>query len=189
MKIGILALQGDFREHLNIVRACGSECIEVKTGSDLEEITGLIIPGGESTTIGRLLDKTGLGERIIELSKDGLPIYGTCAGAILLANEIINREQYKLGLMDIGVERNAYGRQAESFEKEIAIDALGKEPYKCVFIRAPIIRNASSNVEVLVRNDNEIIMARQGNILVTTFHPELTKDLRVHEYFIREYCK
>ena len=188
MKIGILALQGDFREHLNAVNACGAESIEVKTKSDLEEIAGLIIPGGESTTIGRLLDKTGLGESIVALAKDGLPIYGTCAGAILLANEIINREQYKLALMDISVERNAYGRQAESFEKEIMISALGKEPYKCVFIRAPIIRNASPNVEVLARNNNEIIMVKQGKLLVTTFHPELTNDLRAHEYFVGEYC-
>ncbi|HJX49877.1 MAG TPA: pyridoxal 5'-phosphate synthase glutaminase subunit PdxT, partial [Candidatus Nanoarchaeia archaeon] len=156
-----------------------------KTICDLDSIDKLIIPGGESTTIGRLLEKTGLGQRIIELAEKGFPIYGTCAGAIILSKKIIGYEQYKLGLMDITIRRNAYGRQAESFEKNILIKCLSDKPYKCIFIRAPVIESASDNIEVLAKENDNIIMAKQKNILVTTFHPELTDDLRIHDYFLR----
>lgn len=186
MNIGILALQGDFKEHKKIIEKCHAHPLEVKTLNDLALIDKLIIPGGESTTIGRLLEKTGIGQRIIELYKEGLSIYGTCAGAIIVAKEIINYEQYKLGLMDIAVTRNAYGRQVESFEKNIQINLLGEKPYLCIFIRAPIINSISKNVEVLAKENNNIIMARQGRVLVTTFHPELTDDIRIHDYFIKD---
>ena len=184
-KIGILALQGDFKEHSYAIQNCGAATVEIKTAQDMDSIDGLIIPGGESTTIGKLLEKTGIGTRMEELSKKGLPIYGTCAGAIVLAKEIIDQEQYRLGLMDISVKRNAYGRQAESFEKDIPIEVLGKNLYRCIFIRSPIIESVSNNVEILAKENNNIIMAKQGKILVTTFHPELTDDTRIHEYFIR----
>ncbi|MBS1266696.1 MAG: Pyridoxal 5'-phosphate synthase subunit PdxT [Candidatus Woesearchaeota archaeon] len=182
--IGILAIQGDFKEHAAIVRRCGANTLEIKTTYDLDSINGLIIPGGESTTIGKLLEKSGVGEKIVELYGEGLPIYGTCAGAIMLAKKIIGHNQYKLKLMDISVKRNAYGRQAESFEKEIYINVLGNDPYRCIFIRAPVVESASKDVEVLARENSNIIMARQDNLLITTFHPELTDDLRIHEYFL-----
>ena len=189
MEIGILAMQGDFKEHGRTIKRCEVNVSEIKTIQDLESIDGLIIPGGESTTIGKLLEKSGIGDKIIELHMKGLPIYGTCAGAVLLTKDIIESDQYSLGLMDISVERNAYGSQAQSFEKDIKIDVLGKKLYRCVFIRAPVIKKVSEDVEIMAKENNNIIMARQKKLLVTTFHPELTYDLRIHNYFINEIVK
>lgn len=179
--MGVLALQGDFIEHMNIFKKLGINAVEVRLPSDLKDIDGLIIPGGESTTIAKLMVEYGLDKAIIEKYNKGMPIYGSCAGAIILAKEIDN-EQPKLGLMDISVRRNAYGRQIDSFEADLYIDGLGK--IKGIFIRAPLIDNVFNGVKVLSRFDSYPIMAEQGHLLVTTFHPELTDDIKVHKYFV-----
>lgn len=175
-------MQGDFREHLVALKKLGVEGCGVRTVEDLEKVDGLIIPGGESTAIAKLLEKSGLFSEIKKHGQDGLPIYGTCAGAILLAKEIINYKSY-LGLIDIAVRRNAYGRQIDSFEADINIKKIGA--FHAVFIRAPIIERVGSRVEVLAEHDGVPAMAQQGNILVSSFHPELTNDLRIHEYFLK----
>lgn len=184
MKIGVLALQGAFREHIQAIKRLGYEAIEIKKPEQLDMIDGLIIPGGESTTIGKLLIDFGLMDKLREKTDAGLPIFGTCAGLILLAKKIEDQEQPTLKLMDIEVKRNAFGRQRESFEAELDIPALGKDPVKAIFIRAPYIIKTEPNVGILCTYDDKIIMARQGNFLVSSFHPELTDDLRVHQYFI-----
>ena len=184
MKIGVLALQGDVIEHIEILRECGVIPVEVRAPPDLKGISGLIIPGGESTTIGKLMQRAGLDTKLIEMSRHNFPIFGTCAGAILLAKEIRESDQYKLGIMDISIRRNAYGRQLDSFVANIPIPALGIENLKAVFIRAPIIDCVGKDVRVLAAHDGNRILARQGNILVSTFHPEIAGDTRVHEYFV-----
>lgn len=184
-RIGVLALQGAFREHRRMLEQLGCEVVEVRRPSDLEGIHGLVIPGGESTTMGKLLQIDGLGERIIELAGQDLPIFGTCAGMIVLAKNIRNTDQYRLGLMDITVERNAYGRQVDSFEIDLDIPAVGAEPVRAVFIRAPYIEDIAPNVGILAQYDGKIIFARQGNLLACSFHPELTEDSRIHRYFKR----
>lgn len=184
MIIGVLALQGDFREHIWALQRLGVEAFVVKTISDLERIDGLIIPGGESTSIGRIAKVTGVGEKIVELAKQGLPIYGTCAGMILMAKRIVDHpDQYSFGLMDIAVRRNAYGRQIESFEVYLDVEKIGK--VKAVFIRAPMVVEVSDNVEVLARYENVPVLVKQGNLLASSFHPELTDDLRIHAYFVK----
>ena len=190
MKVGILALQGDVREHIEILRKLNAESVKVKLPQDLEDIDALIIPGGESTTIGMLIKKYNLDTKIREKYTKGMPIYGTCAGAILLAKNIENSRQPKLSLIDIEIERNAYGRQAESFEAELNIKKIGK--FKGIFIRAPIVKTVYDGVEILAEHNNFPVMIKQDNILITTFHPELTNDLRVHKYFlnmVKEYKK
>ena len=182
MKIGVIALQGDFREHVGILKKLGVETVEVRMPSDLKDVKGLIIPGGESTTIGKLMVKYELDKAIKEMTKKGMAVYGTCAGAILLAKEIIGNRQFCLGLIDISVERNAYGRQIDSFEAELEIKGLGK--FNAVFIRAPIIKEIRNGVEILAKHGNEPVLLRKGKILVSTFHPELTDDARVHNYFV-----
>jgi 5'-phosphate synthase pdxT subunit len=182
MKIGILALQGDVREHARILVKLGAEPIEVKLPQDLEDLDALIIPGGESTTIGMLMRKYKLDSKIKEKHKQGMPIYGTCAGAILLAKDIIGDKQPKLGLADISIKRNEYGRQIESFETELSIKDIGS--FNGVFIRAPTIKSFYNGVQTLSEYKNSPVMIRQDNILITTFHPELTKDTRIHEYFL-----
>jgi 5'-phosphate synthase pdxT subunit len=182
--IGVLALQGDFREHIWALQRLGVEAFAVKTVSDLEKVDGLIIPGGESTSIGRIAQVTGVGEKIVQLAKEGLPIYGTCAGMILLAKRIVDHpEQYSFRLMDIVVQRNAYGRQIESFEVYLDVARLGK--VKAVFIRAPKIVELGKGVEVLASYENTPVLVQQGNLLASSFHPELTDDLRIHEYFVK----
>jgi len=182
--IGVLALQGDFREHIWALQRLGVEALAVKSLSELEKVDGLIIPGGESTSIGRIAQVTGIGERIVQIAKEGLPIYGTCAGMILLAKKIVDRpNQYTFGLMDIIVQRNAYGRQIESFEVYLDVARLGK--LKAVFIRAPKIVELGKDVEVLASYDNTPILVQQDNLLASSFHPELTDDLRIHEYFVK----
>lgn len=186
MRIGILALQGDFAEHAAMIERCGAQTVLVKHASQLADIDGLIIPGGESTTIAKLTANSSdcIFERIVERSKEGMPIYGTCMGTIFLAREIEGSAQGRLALMNITVRRNAFGPQKFSREESLSIPALGAEPFPVVFIRGPIITAAGTGVEVLASVDEGIVMARQQNLLATAFHPELTDDLRVHEFFV-----
>lgn len=158
--------------------------VEVRQPKDLDNIYGLIIPGGESTTIGKLLKKTALDKEIKKKYSIGMPIYGSCAGAILLAKNIINSKQPKLGLIDIAISRNAYGRQINSFEAEIALPN-SKKPFNAVFIRAPKITQIKNGVKILSKHKNLPVLARTEDILISTFHPELTEDTRIHEYFVK----
>lgn len=188
MKIGILALQGAFIEHFALLGKFDTETCAVRLPPHLKGIDGLIIPGGESTTMLNLLTSSGLLKPLKELATGGFPIWGICAGAICLAKSIINSGHNFspiLNAMDIAVIRNAFGRQVDSFEKDIVIDTLDAKPFPAVFIRAPIISQALPTVDVLGRLDGgTIVAARQGNLLVTTFHPELTEDTRLHRYFL-----
>ncbi|MDR2118554.1 MAG: pyridoxal 5'-phosphate synthase glutaminase subunit PdxT [Tannerellaceae bacterium] len=185
MKIGILALQGAVREHRNLLHRLGVETVDVLDPQDLNGISGLILPGGESTAIGKLLVRYGLLEPIAEAGRKGLPVFGTCTGLILLSKHINRSDQYRLGLMDTYVERNAFGRQLDSFEADMPIPVLGDKPFHTVFIRAPYIEKAGEGVEVLLRYRGKILFARQNSLLAAAFHPELTDDTRVHEYFLR----
>jgi len=182
MKVGILALQGDIREHINILRKLDVQPVKVKSKEDLHDVDALIIPGGESTTISLLMRKYKLDTAIKEKHKQGMPIYGTCAGAIVLAKNIIGNSQQKLGLMDISIKRNDYGRQIDSFESDLKIKNIGD--FKGIFIRSPIIKKFYNGAEVLSEHKNQPVMVRQNNLLITTFHPELTNDVRIHEYFL-----
>jgi 5'-phosphate synthase pdxT subunit len=186
VKIGVLALQGDFREHVQMLRGIGVETVEVRLPGDLANCDGLVIPGGESTTIGKLLVRFNLLEPLRERAKAGFPIYGTCAGAIVLANRVTGRgvDQPIVGVLDASIQRNAFGRQVDSFEAAVPMSVLGDRPYHAVFIRAPLIQDVGPSVSVLGRlADGTIVAAQQGNLLVTSFHPELTDDCRVHRYF------
>jgi 5'-phosphate synthase pdxT subunit len=186
VKIGVLALQGDFREHLKMLHDLGVDSLEVRLPRDLAASDGLIIPGGESTTIGKLLVRFDLIEPLRRRAQEGFPVYGTCAGAIVLANRVTGRgvDQPLVGVMDVSIQRNAFGRQVASFEASVPIAALGDRPYHAVFIRAPVIQAVGPNVEVLGRlEDGTIVAAKQGNLLATSFHPELTEDGRLHRYF------
>ncbi|MFZ5642951.1 MAG: pyridoxal 5'-phosphate synthase glutaminase subunit PdxT [Bacillota bacterium] len=187
MIIGVLALQGAFREHEKMLRSCGEgiETRQIRLPAQLEGLDGLVIPGGESTTMGKLMIEYGLLEPIQELGSKGLSIFGTCAGMILLSKDIAGSAQPRLGLMDISVERNAFGRQVESFEADIEIPVLGEDPFSSVFIRAPYILSVGEGVEVLARFGEKIVFARQGRFLAAAFHPELTRDLRIHRYFLK----
>lgn len=182
MKIGVLALQGSFKEHIEMLGRCDIDVISVKSPDDLEDIKGLIIPGGESTAIGNLMQRNGLHKEIIKKHKQGMAIYGTCAGAILLAKDIIGSEQPRLGLLDVSVKRNDYGRQADSFEAELEIEKIGK--FNGIFIRAPVIEKVNNGVETLSTFNSKPILVQKNNILASTFHPELSNDKRVHEYFV-----
>ena len=188
MRIGVLALQGAFIEHEKILEKIGVETFEIRKKSDLSNavsdnsIDGLIIPGGESTTIGKLLHDLDLFDDIKKLISDGLPTFGTCAGLILLAKKIENDDHVHLGLMDIKVKRNAYGRQLGSFFTENEFKHVGKVPM--TFIRAPYITETGKNVEILSEVDGNIVAAKENNILVTSYHPELNDDLQVHKFFI-----
>jgi len=186
LKVGVLSLQGAVEEHLEMIKRCGLEGIKVKTVGDLEKVDRLIIPGGESTTIGKLAKIYGLDREISKRGREGMPIFGTCAGMILLANKVIGNEQIRFNLIDISVERNAFGRQVDSFEVDLKIEDFSGKPFKAVFIRAPYIKKAGREVEVLAEFKGKIVMARQKNIIVSSFHPELTEDLRVHKYFLSE---
>jgi 5'-phosphate synthase pdxT subunit len=188
MKIGVLALQGDFEEHINMLKKIGVETAEVRLPRHLEGLDGLIMPGGESTTIGKMAVAYDLIKPLQEFGKTHA-IWGTCAGAIFLSKDI-GRDQPLLGLMDIKVQRNAFGRQVDSFETDLEIDDLLKatgteHPYHAVFIRAPIIESVSGKAKVLSKlEDGRIVAAQEGHLLATSFHPELTEDTRFHEYFI-----
>jgi pyridoxal 5'-phosphate synthase pdxT subunit len=189
MKIGVLALQGAFLEHELILRRLGVEASEVRLPKDLEGLDGLILPGGESTTIGKLAVTYGLIEPIRDMAARGKALWGTCAGMILLSKDV-QRDQPLLGLMDIVVRRNAFGRQVDSFQIDLGMANLlpgeDTKPFPAVFIRAPVIETVGPNVEVLIRLENgRIVAARQEKLLVTSFHPELSSDDRFHRYFLR----
>jgi pyridoxal 5'-phosphate synthase pdxT subunit len=182
--IGVLALQGDVIEHLKMLRGLGVEAVEVRTPDDLSKVDALIIPGGESTTIGKLAVEYGLDRAIPARVKEGMPVYGTCAGMIALSKEARGGEPPLLRLMNIAVRRNAYGRQVDSFETDLEVPALGGPPLHAVFIRAPMIESVGPDVEVLASLGGKPVLVRQGNMLVSAFHPELTSDDRVHRYFL-----
>lgn len=190
MRIGVLAAQGAFIEHIAMLRKVGVEARDVRLPQELAGLDGLIIPGGESTTISKLMFDYNLAGEIRNMVKNGLPVFGTCAGMIVLASKTSESKVEPLGLMRITVGRNAFGRQVNSFETELSIPVLGKKPFPGVFIRAPIIEKADGEVEILARlADGTGVAARQGNILACAFHPELTDDLRFHEYFLNMAAK
>ncbi|MDP8948786.1 MAG: pyridoxal 5'-phosphate synthase glutaminase subunit PdxT [Actinomycetota bacterium] len=186
-KIGVLALQGDFREHAEILRGLGVEPVEVRTLEDLVDLAGLIVPGGESTAIGNLMVSSGLLDGVRSFFYKGGPLWGTCAGMVLAASATTGPRQPLLGLMNALVERNGFGRQVYSFERDLDVKGFD-EPFAGVFIRAPFLESVGPGVEVLSEVDGKIVAARGENILVTAFHPELTDDARFHEYFLREVC-
>jgi 5'-phosphate synthase pdxT subunit len=185
MKIGVLAAQGDFAEHIIALKKLDIEAVPVRLPDDMKSVDGLVIPGGESTTISRVIAADKLMHEIAVMAAAGMPVFGTCAGMILMAREIIGDGAASLGLMNIRVRRNAFGRQLDSFETELAISALGDKPFPAVFIRAPLIEACHDGVEVLARlDDGTVVAARQGRLLAAAFHPELTEDLRFHRYFL-----
>ena len=186
MKIGVLALQGAFAEHIAILKKLNVDAISIRLPHQLEGLDGLIIPGGESTTITKLMTHYKLRDKIIEMAKNNFPIFGTCAGMIILAGELSRSGGVKpTGVMAIKVNRNAFGRQVDSFETEMSIPVLGEKPLTGVFIRAPLIESVGEGCEVLARlKDGTIVAARQGKLLVCSFHPELTDDTRFHHYFL-----
>ena len=184
MRIGVLALQGAFREHCKILRRLGVEVVEVRLPEELENLDGLIIPGGESTTIGKLADWYGLMEPLKEAAKS-IPVWGTCAGLVFMAKEV-GMQQPILAVMDMTVERNAFGRQVDSFEEDLEMEGLEGGSFHGVFIRAPVITKVGTEIQVLSRlKDGRIVAARRGSLMVTAFHPELSSDDRIHRYFLR----
>lgn len=188
-KIGVLDLQGAVAEHIEMLKSIGCDTVAVKKAEQLDGLQGLVIPGGESTTIGKLMERYGLAEEIKKRAQDGMAIFGTCAGLILLAEDIDGSSQMRLGLMGIRVKRNAFGRQVESFEADIPVPVLGDTPFRAIFIRAPYIESVKPGVEELARVDGKIVFARQGRFLVSAFHPELSSDDRVHRYFVEQVVK
>jgi pyridoxal 5'-phosphate synthase pdxT subunit len=183
--IGVLALQGDFLEHVQVLKRLGVSAKEVRLSEDLEDIDSIIFPGGESTTMVRLLSVFNLKNPLIEKIQKGMPVWGTCAGMILLAKKLVQEHPTPLGLMDIVVDRNAFGRQIDSFTVSLFIKPLGEKPLDATFIRAPIIRKTGVGVSILSRlADDTIVAVQQKNMLATAFHPELTNDTRMHEYFL-----
>jgi len=183
--VGVLALQGDFREHREMLEAMGHRAIEIRKPAQLEGIDALIIPGGESTTIARLILSNGFQQPLRDFCASGKPTWGTCAGAILLAKEVDRLDRPGIETMAIRVRRNAFGRQVDSFEEEIAIDGIDGGPFRAVFIRAPVIERVDPPARAIARlEDGTVVAARQGNLLATSFHPELTRDPRLHAYFL-----
>lgn len=183
MKIGILGFQGAIVEHQQHIERVGHEPVIVRYPEQLRELDGIILPGGESTTMGKLLNRTGMMEPLKEVILNGLPVWGTCAGMILLAKELDNDPVRHLALMDITVKRNAYGTQIDSFDTEVSLPAISEDKIPLVFIRAPYITHLGKNVEVLCEVDGNIVAAREGNMLVTSFHPELTDSPVFHRFF------
>ncbi|MBM7650494.1 5'-phosphate synthase pdxT subunit [Bacillus ectoiniformans] len=184
VKIGVLGLQGAVREHVRSIEASGAEAIVVKKAEQLAEIDGLILPGGESTTMRRLVDLYGFMEPLREFGKSGKPMFGTCAGLIMLAKEIVGYQEAHIGVMDITVERNSFGRQVDSFEADLTIIGVA-ESYNAVFIRAPHIVSVGAETEVLAEHNGRIVAARNGQYLGCSFHPELTDDHRLTQYFVK----
>jgi pyridoxal 5'-phosphate synthase pdxT subunit len=181
VRIGVLALQGAFSEHLDVLRAVGAEPVAVRLPAHLEGLSGLILPGGESTTMRKLIDRWGLRDPILDLARRGAPLFGTCAGMILLASEISDGDEAVLPLLDVAVKRNAFGRQLESFESELSVPMLGDAPVHGVFIRAPVIERVGEGVEVMARlDDGRVVAVRQRNVVATAFHPELAGETRFH---------
>jgi 5'-phosphate synthase pdxT subunit len=185
MKIGILALQGAFREHEQMLQNLGVETVLVKKPEHLEGLDGIVIPGGESTSIGRLLREYQLIEPIRKMASEGMPVFGTCAGMIVMAKEIVGGEEPHLALMDVSVNRNSFGRQVDSFETDLDIPAIGDSPFPAVFIRAPHIASVGQACEVLGTYQDRIVAVKQGNLLALSFHPELTNDDRFHRLFLK----
>ena len=184
-RAGVLGLQGDFAEHLSTLRGLGVDAVDVRRPEQLDEVDALIIPGGESTTIGKLAAHYGIIPKLRERAAAGMPVWGTCAGAIFIASDVPGHPHPLAELMDMTVERNAFGRQVDSFEADLEVSALGPEPFHAVFIRAPKITRTGPDVEVLARlADGTVVAARQGALLATSFHPELTHDGRFHRYFL-----
>jgi 5'-phosphate synthase pdxT subunit len=179
-----LSLQGDFAEHVQAFREIGAEAEPVKTPAAVRACAGLVLPGGESTTIGKLCQRFGVGEAILDLARRGVPMWGTCAGMILLAKDIEGSDQWRLGLMDIAVRRNAWGRQVESFETDLDVEGLPGGPLRTVFIRAPYVTRVSGEARALAQVAGKIVAVRQGPFLATAFHPELTPDRRLEGYFV-----
>ena len=185
LKTGVLALQGDFAEHIAVLQRLGTETVEVRLPRDLEGVDALIMPGGESTTFGYLMGLYHLKEPIKEMARRGVPIWGTCAGMIMMARELTEDEPVPLGLMDIQVVRNAFGRQVDSFEADLEVEPLGSEKFTAVFIRAPVISQVGDGIRVLSRlDDGRPVAVQEGALLATSFHPELTDDVRLHRYFL-----
>jgi len=183
--IGVLAIQGDFIEHINILQTLGVECREIRLPEQLSDVDGLIIPGGESTTLSRLLTRYDLRQPIKKLAIDGKPLWGTCAGMIMMASEITENDPVPLEIMDIGVQRNAFGRQIDSFEQELEITGFDETPYHAIFIRAPVIKRVGSGVSIMASlQDGRPVAVQQANLMATSFHPELTKDARFHTHFL-----
>ena len=181
VRIGVLAVQGDFAEHIAVLREIGVEAVPVRLPSDLEGLAGLILPGGESTAMRKLIDNWGLRQPILDLAQRGAPLLGTCAGMILLSDEISDGDAPVFPLLDITVKRNAFGRQLESFEDELAVPVLGDKPVHAVFIRAPIVERVGDRVDVLAQlEDGRVVAVRQGNVIATAFHPELAGETRFH---------
>jgi pyridoxal 5'-phosphate synthase pdxT subunit len=186
MKVGVLALQGAFREHREVLDALGVEAVDVRTPEQLGALDALILPGGESTTMSKLLDTSSLRAPVADLLADGLPVLGTCAGMILLARDVVDGrdDQMSFGAIDVAVRRNAYGRQRDSFEAALDVDGLTGGPFPGVFIRAPRIERAGADIEILARYEGDPVLARQQHVWVASFHPELSGDLRLHEQFL-----
>ena len=185
MKVGVLAVQGDFAEHVAVLKRLGVETVGVRLPRDLEGVDRLIMPGGESTTFGYLMDLYDLKPPIEKMAGAGVPIWGTCAGMIMMARDLTEDEPTPMGLMDIQVIRNAFGRQVDSFEADLEVRALGQKPFRALFIRAPIISSVGEGVDVLARlSDGRPVAVQQGSLLGTAFHPELTPDSRFHRYFL-----
>lgn len=185
MKVGVLGLQGDVREHAAALESAGATPVIVKTADALASVDALVIPGGESTTIGKLLDRFELLEPLRDRADDGMPMYGTCAGAILMSAEITGTQDapFRVPVLDVATRRNAYGRQVDSFETDLAVEGL-EEPFRAVFIRAPVFERVGDSVDVLASVDGDPVLVRQGALLASTFHPEMTGDSRVHGLFV-----
>jgi 5'-phosphate synthase pdxT subunit len=183
--LGILALQGDFAAHGRVLDRLGRPWVEVRYPSEAEEVSGLVIPGGESTTISKLMTHGAFAEAIASVAGRGAPVYGSCAGAIMLAREVTGNSLPSLGLIDVRIERNAYGRQIDSFVAKTPCTELGPPDLEMVFIRAPIVRSVGPEVDVLASWSDNPVFLRQNNVMLTTFHPELSDDLRIHEMFVR----
>ena len=183
--IGVLAIQGDFLEHRLMIEGLGADAPEVRLGKDLDGLDGLVIPGGESTTIVQLLDIFEMRDTVVGLVRDGMPVWGTCAGMIVLADRLTDHRPEPLHLMDIEVSRNAFGSQVHSFEADLELDGVAGAPFRGVFIRAPVVNTVGKGVEVIARlDDGRPVAVRESHMLATAFHPELTGDSRVHELFL-----
>jgi len=191
MKVGVLALQGDVREHLQSLLACGVEAVAVRRAQEIEDVDALVLPGGESTTIAQLAEVFGIFDLIKDRIKNGMPVYGSCAGMILLADEILDAKvgQKSFGGLDITVRRNAFGRQVDSFESDIAFNDGSGQMIRAVFIRAPWVEKVSDSVEVLASVETHPVAVRSRTALATSFHPELTGDHRIHRYFIEQVAR
>jgi len=188
VKVGVLALQGAFARHADALRALGAVPVEVRDVAALEAVDAVVLPGGESTTISMLLESSGLFDPLADRLQQGMPALGTCAGMILLGSEVLDgrSDQRCFGVVDIAVRRNAFGRQIDSFEADLAIEGLPGEPFRAVFIRAPLVERAGEGVEVLATVEGRPVLCREGAVLVSAFHPELSDDLRLHELFLKE---